>query len=257
MTKMKTPRVRAYKMLWALPATALLLLAFAQPAYVMDPKINNSNLQTTNSDEVSIKVEGKVVDEMGNPLQDASVVLYGTTVGTVTDQYGKFSIEMKKTDKICISYVGFATVVKDFNLLEQKDNSSTIFTMIKGVLNLNIDKIIQQGKPLDDPKSDENQKLKNEEFYITVEELPEYPGGMYALAKEIKEITSKFKLSGKIEVGLTVDKTGKNTDIYILGKVETKVQDDLIKFFLELKKWDPGKQRGKAVPVSYNLTINQ
>jgi len=257
MTKMKTPRVRAYKMLWALPATALLLLAFAQPVYVMDSKISTSNLQTINSDEVSIKFEGKVVDEMGNPLQDASVILYGTTIGTVTDQYGKFSIEMKKTDKICISYVGFATVVKDFILLEQKDNSSTTFTMKKGVINLNIDKILQQGKPLDDPKTNENQKQKNVEFYITVEELPEYPGGMYALAKEIKEMASKFKVSGKIEVGLTVDKTGKTTDIYILGNENTKIQDDLVRFFLELKKWSPGKQRGRAVSVSYNLTINQ
>lgn len=54
-------------------------------------------------------VSGLVLDEMG-PVIGASVVVKGTTVGTVTDTDGRFSISgVKKGDVIQISYVGYST----------------------------------------------------------------------------------------------------------------------------------------------------
>jgi len=262
MTKMKTPRIRAYKMLWALPATALLLLAFAKPAYIMDSKTNIPNIQTLNSDDNSIKVEGNVVDEKGNPLQDASVVLYGTSVGTVTDQYGKFSIEMKKTDKIFISYIGFASLAKDFTSIEIKSNTSTIFILKKGIINLDIDKILQQGKPLEDQKTNVtlDSKKGDEEVYMVVEELPEYPGGKFALAQEISKSIQKAiqnsHTKGKVNVGFTIDINGDITNVQALEKDNEDAAKEAIVIVSGLKRWSPGKQRGKAVPVNYSIVIN-
>ena len=257
MTKLKTPKIRAFKMIWALPAIALLLVAFAKPAYVMQPKTNPTTMAPQNNDKQKIKVEAKVVDESGMPLDGASVVLYGKYEGTMTDKNGMFSVLMTKTDKIVISFVGYTTLVKEFSEVVQNDNKApTILKLIRGTIKLDINKILNEGEPKQNATTNTSSKKENDETFVAIESLPEYPGGLYALAKEIKERISKFTFSEKIEVGLTVDETGKATDIYILGKADEKIQTDLIKFFLELKKWSPGKQRGKAVPVSYNITIN-
>lgn len=53
-------------------------------------------------------VKGKIVDSENEPLIGASVVIKGTTTGTVTDFDGDFSIQMKKLpDSLFISYIGF------------------------------------------------------------------------------------------------------------------------------------------------------
>ena len=53
---------------------------------------------------------GVVVDETGEPLIGASVVVKGTTNGVITDFDGNFSLDnVKKGDIIQISYVGFVT----------------------------------------------------------------------------------------------------------------------------------------------------
>lgn len=55
------------------------------------------------------KVTGTVEDEFG-PVAGASVVIKGTTTGTMTDMDGHFTLEgVKKGDIIQISFIGFAT----------------------------------------------------------------------------------------------------------------------------------------------------
>ena len=60
-----------------------------------------------NLDAVSV-VTGKVVDETGEPLIGAAVVVKGKGEGTLTDFDGNFSIPVAKGEKLEISYVGFA-----------------------------------------------------------------------------------------------------------------------------------------------------
>ncbi len=263
MTKMKTPRIRAYKMLWALPATALILLAFAKPAYEVAPKNNTNDAESAIQEVRDINVQGKVVNEKGMPLEGASIIIGGTTIGTVSDKNGSFSINLSKTDKLYISYIGYVTLIDDITLIEKNDKINgiykPIFNMKVGVIELEINQMLKE-KPQPDVKEESTSTSKTseeEELFVIVEQRPEYPGGMYALAQEIKEKTSKLKLSGKIEINFTVNEKGINTDIYILGKDVKNVEEDLVKFFLERKKWSPGKQRDKAVPVSYKIIFNK
>lgn len=53
-------------------------------------------------------VNGTVSDEFG-PVAGASVVVKGTTNGTVTDMDGKFSLSVKNGDIIVISFIGYVT----------------------------------------------------------------------------------------------------------------------------------------------------
>ncbi len=55
-------------------------------------------------------ISGTVIDELGMPLPDASVVEKGTKNGVATDFDGKFTLKTKKnTGKIVISFVGYKT----------------------------------------------------------------------------------------------------------------------------------------------------
>ena len=53
------------------------------------------------------QVKGNVVDEKGEPVIGASIVVKGTTVGTVTDFDGNFILEVPSNGKeLEISYIG-------------------------------------------------------------------------------------------------------------------------------------------------------
>ena len=56
-----------------------------------------------------IDVHGTVVDDKGEPVIGASVVIQGTTTGTVTDLDGNFNLSAAKGAKLNISYVGYKT----------------------------------------------------------------------------------------------------------------------------------------------------
>lgn len=74
--------------------------AYARP-YIGNPAIDISQQDT--------KVTGVVDDEFG-PVAGASVVIKGTTTGTMTDMDGRFTLEgVKKGDVLQFSFIGYAT----------------------------------------------------------------------------------------------------------------------------------------------------
>ncbi len=52
-------------------------------------------------------LKGKVCDNNGEPIIGANVVEKGTTNGTITDQDGRFSLEVQPNASVVISYIGF------------------------------------------------------------------------------------------------------------------------------------------------------
>lgn len=69
-----------------------------------------------------VKVSGFVVDKSNQPVPFANIVFVNSTVGTVSDENGKFYLEAPKTLKeIEVSFLGFETKIvpvksRDFNL---------------------------------------------------------------------------------------------------------------------------------------------
>ncbi len=57
----------------------------------------------------SQEVTGTVMDETSQPLPGVSVVIEGTSRGTITDFNGKFSIQANNGDVLVFSYVGYET----------------------------------------------------------------------------------------------------------------------------------------------------
>lgn len=55
------------------------------------------------------RVTGTIIDETGEPMIGVSVLVQGTTTGTVTDLDGKFVLEIPANATLVISYIGYKT----------------------------------------------------------------------------------------------------------------------------------------------------
>ena len=56
------------------------------------------------------QVTGTIVDDSdGSPIPGATIVVEGSSTGTITDVNGSFSLEASSEDVLVISYVGYST----------------------------------------------------------------------------------------------------------------------------------------------------
>lgn len=55
------------------------------------------------------KIEGRVVDEKGEPIIGASILIEGTTEGVVTDANGAFLLSAPVSGRLTVSYIGYKT----------------------------------------------------------------------------------------------------------------------------------------------------
>ncbi len=67
-------------------------------------------IRSTSPDEKDIRVSGKVTSETGEAVSSASVVVKGTSNGTVTDGEGNFAITVPENAVLVISAIGYNTV---------------------------------------------------------------------------------------------------------------------------------------------------
>jgi len=100
------------------------------------------------------------------------------------------------------------------------------------------------------------------QVFFIVEEMPEFPGGELALRKFIAQsikypvIAQENGIQGKVYVNFVVDKDGSVTAAKIARGVDPSLDKEALRVVNSLPKWKPGKQRGKAVKVSYTVPIN-
>jgi len=83
------------------------LLAIAPATYAEG---NGNAGQTSMTQPGDITVKGKVVDENGESLPGATIQLKGTTMGTVTDTDGNFSLSVPSDATLIVSFVGHESI---------------------------------------------------------------------------------------------------------------------------------------------------
>ena len=72
----------------------------------------------------NVAIEGTVTDENGNPLAGAVVVRKGTSLGGVTDENGRFSLNASAGSTLTVTYLGYLT--KDVEFTGQSPLSITL-----------------------------------------------------------------------------------------------------------------------------------
>ena len=128
---------------------------------------------------------------------------------------------------------------------------------------ININADVQQDEVIEDyvaPEVVEEEVVEQEIFQI-VEEMPSYPGGEKALleyvAKNIKypQIARETGIQGRVFVGFVVEPDGSVSNVKILRGIGGGCDEEAMRVIKSLAKWKPGKQRGKAVRVSYQIPV--
>ncbi len=126
---------------------------------------------------------------------------------------------------------------------------------------------------IEETESDEDLEIEEEEettdeVFVTVEEMPRFKGCvddqctqteiMRYIAKNTKypPIAKENNITGRVFVSFVVDKTGNVTKVKILRGVDKYLDAEAVRVVQSMPKFKPGKQRGKAVNVQYNVPIN-
>lgn len=111
-------------------------------------------------------------------------------------------------------------------------------------------------------KVEEEVEVAEEPIFTVVESEPEFPGGMEALykylAQNIKypQLARENGITGKVYVTFVVEKDGSIANPRILRDIGGGCGAEAIRVVKAMPKWSPGKQRGKAVRVQFNLPVN-
>lgn len=88
---------------------AVLLSVFLSSGYVISNIYANTTYSDSGIEQVTGKLTGQVVDMKGSPIPGANISVKGTTVGTITDTDGKFSIDVNPNQMLIISFIGYET----------------------------------------------------------------------------------------------------------------------------------------------------
>jgi TonB family protein len=178
MTKMKTPQLAKIKVLLFIPLTAVLLMAFSNPEPIVNPvvekvqsitqQIANGKLlpdftsqNTSEKEKGTITIKGKVVEgSASKPLEGVSIIVHGTSIGTVSDANGDFEIAAEAdTLQLEFTYVGYAYANKKFT-----SSGKTVIHMLKGATVMN-------GITVSYPGEKENNEIKPYP-YVLVDGVP-------------------------------------------------------------------------------------
>lgn len=101
-----------------------------------------------------------------------------------------------------------------------------------------------------------------EEIFFIVEDMPEFPGGEMALRTfianniEYPAIAQENGIQGRVYVTFVVTKDGSVANAKIARGVDPILDKEALRVVNSLPKWQPGKQRGQEVNVSYTVPIN-
>ena len=284
MIKKKSNPWARMKYLYVLPLAAIAVAAFARPevsnqlSEISSVKVNDltsiMKVDEGKSAEISsdekFKLSGQVMEvNTKQPVVGASVLVRGTTYGTLTDANGKFELQVKKGDVLMVSYVGLQTqslpVVTESKLVVwMKDDVQSMEEMV--VVGMASDgvgapSVTHPDKKVVSVAEVPNVKEEQQAIFTVVEEMPQFPGGMGEamrfLAQNIKypKAAQQAKIEGRVIVQFVVGKDGSVSDIQIMRSVSPDLDAEAIRVVGMMPKWIPGKQRGKAVTVKFTMPI--
>ena len=117
-------------------ATLLALLFSAPSVFAETMKASEVSLAAVQQTK---KITGTVVDNTGEPVIGANVVVKGTTLGSITDMDGKFTIEdVPSNGTLQISYIGYKSIEmpigsqSDFKITLQEDSEKLDDVVVVG-----------------------------------------------------------------------------------------------------------------------------
>ncbi|MCR8667867.1 TonB-dependent receptor [Aestuariibaculum sp. M13] len=121
--------------------TSIVLFSVSMSSEAIENNINVKDLsKSENLKLIQKSIKGKVVDESGMPLPGASVLVKGTTTGTMTDFDGEFFLDVPEGKvTLVVSYIGYqkqevsVTGTGNLNIVLKESNETLDEVIITGV----------------------------------------------------------------------------------------------------------------------------
>ena len=275
MIKKKSNPWARLKYLYVLPLAAVAVAAFARPEVsnqldeISSVKVNDlasivkadEVKSVEKSSEEEFLLSGIVMEYPSHKVvAGASVIVRGTNNGTLTNEKGEFEIQVKKGDVLVVSFVGLQT-----QYLTVQSEVTKLGIHMKADVQPMEEIVVVGYAPEEEKKQpvakEEVKQTEEEVIFQVVEQMPEFPGGMSEamkfLAKNIKYpvAAQQAKIEGRVIVQFVVGKDGSISDVHTVRSVSPELDAEAIRVVSMMPKWNPGKQRGKAVSVSYTMPI--
>jgi len=106
------------------------------------------------------------------------------------------------------------------------------------------------------------EKDKNDDVFVIVEEMPEYPGGEDALRTWLSENirypeeAKNDSIQGIVYVTFVIDEKGEVIDSKLARGASPALDKEALRVIGAMPDWKPGKQKGTEVKVSYTIPIS-
>lgn len=101
----------------------------------------------------------------------------------------------------------------------------------------------------------------NEEIFVTVEDMPEFPGGqrnlMSFIGRNIKYpvVAQENGIQGRVVVQFVINKEGQVADATVVRGVDPSLDKEALRVINAMPNWKPGSQRGNPVNVKYTVPV--
>lgn len=112
------------------------------------------------------------------------------------------------------------------------------------------------------PANADNAKVENADVPLEkVDQMPQFPGGEREMLRFIKN-NLRYPLSaqdngvqGTVIINFVVDREGKIINVKIVKGIGYGCDEESLRVIQKMPPWNPGKQRGQAVLVSFTMPI--
>ncbi len=111
------------------------------------------------------------------------------------------------------------------------------------------------------PERQENAREGEETLFQVVEQMPEFPGGMPALSRYLRDSLyyshqgHRSRIEGTVFVGFVVDGNGKVGDVHVLKGLGYGLDQQAVRAIRAMPRWTSGRQGGRPVSVRYSLPV--
>ena len=230
MNKKRSPGIVRTKYLIFIPLVGILMLLSNIEA-VARLTVRLANEATVSN--AMVTATGILVDETGQPLIGASVVVKGGKERTITDKKGAFSLEVPANAILRCSYQG-------------RESQEVLAADMTNNTHLSL--------------SSKSREM-NEQVFTVVEKMPSFPGGDAELLKYIATNIKYPKESqdngeqGRVICSFIVGRDGSVNNPEVLRGVTPLLNEEAVRVINTMPRWNPGMQRGKAVAVKYTVQI--
>lgn len=120
---------------------------------------------------------------------------------------------------------------------------------------------VQEQVVVKEPEPVVQEKPKEDEIFVAVEQQAEFPGGQAALMKYLSnnirypEVAQQNDIQGRVVVKFVVEKDGSIGNVTIARGVDKDLDKEAIRVVKRMPKWQPGKNNGVAVRSYFTLPV--